>query len=155
MNSFVSELVAGIKIGDDEAILGACEIADAFHIRNFQPVPPYDDRLRANPPNAEDISVIKFALIEHLESARTPGSRVYAALGKLRDPSLIPMLREHLALTLKTLLEYNGAIANLIMALDRSGEKIVVGTYHSPFQPEKMIADARAYLKQFGQLFPW
>ena len=155
MNSLISELIAGIEKGDDEAILGACEVADTFHVRNFQPIAPYDERLRAEPPTAEYVEAPKRALIVYLQSTPTPSPRVYAALGKLRDPSIVPLLREHLARDLKTLLHYAGGLSALIIALDNSGEKIIINSFQGHMEVDNSIEAARQYLKQFGQVFPW
>lgn len=155
MDSFLAEILAGINENDDEAILGACEYADAFHVGGFTPVPPYDERLGSEPPTAEGLAQIKEALLANLKSITQPNPRVYVALGKCRDPALVPLLREHLAQNLKALLRYNGALASLVMALSYTGEGIISEHTHSPFEPNKLIADTRAYLKQFGLTFPW
>lgn len=155
MGSFVDGLIAGISKGDDEAILAACETADAFHLRGFKPFPPYDQLLAAEPPSADDVERLKSALVAYVQSTASPGTRAYVALGKCRDPALVPLLRKQLAQELKTMLLHNGAVSGLIIALDNTGEKIIGGNSHSPMEMDKNVADARAYLKKFGQVIPW
>jgi len=155
MGSFVAELLAGIEAGDDEAVLAACEYADAFRLEGFKPFPPFDERLRAEPPTAEGLAKIKEALLDNLKSFAQPRPRIYTALGKIGDPELVPVLRAALTQKLRDLLDQNGTLSTLIIALDNCGEKIVSGNSHGPMEMEKMVADARAYLKRFGQIFPW
>ena len=155
MNSLVAELIAGIESNDEEAFIGAAMVAESLSMTNAAPISPYDELLKANPPTPADGEALKRALTAYVQSNNSRLGRAIFALGKFYDPALVPLFREHLAAELKTLLDHNGVLASLIIALDNAGEKIIINGSQSPMEVDNSIAAARQYLKQFGQVFPW
>lgn len=157
MHPLVDELIQGIAQDEEEAFIGAGEIAAASHFgfESYQVVEPYADQISSNPPTPEDIATLKNALIEHIESGPMPTTGAAFALGKFHDPALTPVLRCQLAKHLQALLKYNAALSNLLCALHNSGEKIHGNGTHSLQETDAMIADARQYLAKHGMIFPW
>ncbi len=157
MNELIAELITGIEANEDEAFLGASEVAAAscFGFAVYQALEPYHERLAADPPGPEDVAALKSALVARITSSPMPATAAAFALGKFHDPALAPLLREQLARHLGEFLRYNAAIANLIGALDNSGETIIRDGVHSITETDRMINDARAYLSRHGQVFPW
>lgn len=157
MHSLVVELIAGIEKNEEEAFVGASEVAAASHfgIGKYQALEPYNVRIEAEPLSGADVEALKKALVAYIQSTPNAAAGAAFALGKFYDPTLAPLLREQLARHLKTLLKYNAALSNLICALDNAGEEIISRGSHSLMETEEMIADAREYLGKHGQVFPW
>ena len=157
MNTLITELIAGIKNIEEEAFIGASEVAAAsnYGYDKYEAIEPYNERINTEPPSNEDVEALKSALIAYVNSASNPAGSAAFALGKFYDPTLTPVLRNQLAKQLKELLKCNSALSNLITALDNSGEDIISNGSHSIMETEKMIADARAYLEKHGQVLPW
>lgn len=157
MNKLVQELIAGIERDEEEAFLGAGEVAAAvrFGHEAHPAIEPYQQRLVTDPPDPEDMQALLDSLVQHIQSASAPAGAAAFALGKFHEPSLVPLLREQLERHLRTLLECTAAVSNLICALENSGEKIISPGDHSLTEPGKIIDDARNYLLKQGLKIPW
>lgn len=153
MNSLVAEIIAGIEKHQEEAFLGATMVAE-FATGHTHPVPPYDEKLKADPPSNADVQAMRKALLEYAQSGASKSYAALYVLSKFRDPSLVPLLRQQLAGELDALLEHNRGLSSLIIALDNCGERIISTGSQSPFEVDRSIMHARDYLKQFGQVFP-
>jgi hypothetical protein len=158
MRRFLEELIEGIHAGDEEAFLGAGEIAraHALGLEGTGVIEPYASLYAAEPITDIDAAVLKAALVEHLSKRDAPHvASAVRALGSFQDLALVPFLRELLANHLRLLLDQNGIVGNLIGALDHCGERVITVGGYGIACTEKSIADARLYLTRFGLTFPW
>ena len=158
MARLLEALIEGIRAGDDEAFLGAGEIARA-HVLGLEDtavVEPYASLYAAEPITDVDAAVLKTALVEHLSKHDAPHvAAAVWALGKFQDSALVPFIRNLLAKHLRLLLDQNAIVGNLICALDDCGEHVITNGTYSLAGTEKNIADARLYLTRFGLECPW
>lgn len=151
MNSLIAELITGIKNNEEEAFLGASEVAAAsnYGYDKYEAIDPYHERITDEPPTNEELEVLKNTLLSYMKHTKNPAGSAAFALGKFYDPNLAPLLREELAHHLTILLKYKASLSNFIIALHNSGEDIVSNGSHSIIETEKMIADAHAYLEKY------
>jgi len=158
MSRFLESLIDGIRAGDEEAFLGAGEIARA-HVLGLEGtavIEPYASLYAAEPITDVDAAVLKAVLVKHLSKNEAPHvAAAVRALGSFQDSTLVPFLRDRLANHLRLLLAQNAIVGNLICALDHSGESVITNGEYTISGTEKNIADARLYLTQFGLEFPW
>ena len=158
MARLVQLLLAGIAAGDEEALLGAGEVARAF-VRGLDGtavMEPYASLLAAEPTTPAEADALRSALMDHLRKPE-PGHAASAvsSLGKFGDPATVPFLREYLTKQLRLFLAQNPLVGNLLCALDDCGEDAITDGDYSLTATEKNIADARLYLSRFGESFPW
>jgi len=152
------EIIDGIKLGEEEAIRGAAEIARAknFGLDGTAIIEPYLSRMKQEMPSIQDMEGIKRelrALIVRTSPNSPPGA--IFALGKFADRKDVTFLREQLIIHLQALLAVNQSFSSLIVAISDVGPRIISGTTYSYDNIEKNIGDAKAYLKRFGLTFPW
>jgi hypothetical protein len=111
MNLLISELIKGIQHDDEEAFVGASEIAAASCIGfdKYDAIYPFNVRLAEGAPSSSDVEALKNTLIEYLGTSKGPSIGAIFALGKFNDPLLLPLFRELLMSHLTSLLEYKAA----------------------------------------------
>jgi hypothetical protein len=158
MGRYLEELIEGIRAGDEEAFLGAGEIARA-HVLGLEGtavLEPYASLYAAEPITDIDTAALKTTLVEYLSKHDAPlVAAAVHALGSFQDSGLVPFLRDCLGKHLRLLLAQNKIVGNLICALDDCGEHVMTNGNYTISGTEKNIADARLYLTQFGLTFPW
>lgn len=155
MNSLIAEILEGMDKQEGEAFLGAAMVVESVRLPTTSLVPPYDELIKKNPPNADEVQILKQRLIEIVQTDSPMLSVAVSALGRFYDPALVPIFREKLGQELQALIERNRSLCSLIIALDNCGERIITTGSQSPMEVDNSIAHARGYLKQFGQTFPW
>jgi hypothetical protein len=158
MARYLEELIEGIRAGNEEAFLGAGEIARAhvLGLNGTAVLEPYASQYSAEPMTEVGAAALKTTLVEYL--SKRDASHVAAAvcaLGRFQDSTLVPFIRDCLAKHLRLLLDQNAILGNLICALDRCGEHVITNGTYAISRVEKSIADARLYLDRFGLKFPW
>jgi hypothetical protein len=152
MNSFIAELIQGIQRNDEEAFIGASEVAagSCVGFDKYEAIEPYSERLTGISLTSTDIDALKNALIEYIKNSNGAAISAIFALGKFNDPALVPMLRKLLLNRLCLLLDYKAAVSNLLCGLDNLGEKAISDNSHSYINIEKLINDATEYLERCG-----
>ena len=153
MPALAQVICAGIARGDDEAFLGAGEVARTFHLgaRGFEAIEPWSALIKADPPTENSMRELKAALLDALKSgdARIV-SNAAAALSNFWDEDLVPELRQALATAFRGLRWHEAAVSNLVHALASCGkEKVLEDGYNFP-PPHKAIGDVFLYLERHG-----
>ena len=152
MNNQASAIVTAISNSDAEAFRVAEAMACAYFYPNVELDEPYKTDFASQPPTREDIDAIKDALLSYLES-NARGEHVgvaFFALGKINDDRLVAPLRAHLAQQVRIMLSCNGALGNLICALDNIREPVLRGQLFSAAQVTENLDHARHYLLKNG-----
>ena len=157
MIELTNKLISGIAEGDDEALLGAGEVGRflVFGLETSSIIEPYSSTLSETPATEEDGKALQEALIAYLEkNAPNINPSAINALGKFQSSSNIEFLRSQVAIYLESSLEKFGALYSSMDALDRSGEKDVLGSSSSIFEIDDTIQKAREYMSKYGKVFP-
>ncbi len=157
MHPAVASIVAGIEADQEEALLGACELLRAHRIGSAGTavLPPYDTLYASAPFGPAEVKALRDSLVGYLgqRACRNTCAAIFA-LGQLRDPSLVPLLRQQLAKKLDEFMTCGAALGQLIVCLNDIGEGLFDGNF-SIHNIEENIGTARRYLLRHGIEEQW
>ena len=157
MHSALPLILAGIRADDPDAFLAANELLRAHRIGfvGTGVIEPYASMYAAEPFTDSDVDTLKDCLLEYVQAGNAKNvSSAVRAFGYLQDPSLVPLLRNLLEVSLRELSVASMGVGQLIVVLNDLGEQLFEHNF-SAINIDENALNARRYLREHGVNVPW
>ncbi|UXI68157.1 hypothetical protein [Tahibacter amnicola] len=159
----LAHLIAGLQAGgsvSDDLLLEAVTYSECSQGRRPDCAgPAFAELLVDETITAEDLTAVKQVLVDIVVTGRCQTRQMSAiafALSKFGDKRLVPLLTIWLDRHLRLLLEHNGAVSQLLYALEDLGAAVPPRSSSGITSTEQNLETARRYLGEtLGFTYPW